>query len=97
MTGAKEDQVVGESLSRATVARHESWTWTGRTSGEQRILMFQLESYPLSGRFTVAMGPSRQLCWVVRGSSKLERGLSKGMSHGGHPRRMSPLEFSAPP
>lgn len=59
--------------------------------------MFQLESYSLSRRFTVAMGLSRQPCWAVRGSSKIERSLGKGMSHSGPHRGMSILEFSAPP
>lgn len=69
----------------------------GEVSGEQRILIFQMESYSLPRRLTVVLWISRKPWWVVKSSSETERGLERGTSHDGQHRYITPLEFSAPP
>lgn len=46
-------------------------------SGEQRILLFQLESYFLPRKFIVVMGLSRKPCWIVRGLVRQKKAYHK--------------------
>lgn len=60
----------------------ESETSRARHLGEQRILIFQLESKPLLRKFMRMVELSRKLRCVTRGTSEAERGLDKGKSRG---------------